>query len=225
MTFRSLICVLIYLAAPSAMAGAAEVCGQPIFEGSADYATALVKAPGKTRFSDDAGKPASAYLLPGDEVVVMDSVGPKSCVAYESTKLEMTTGWIPTASLGPMAKPVVRPAGWRGTFIADSFGTQIRLKPLANGHISADGEAYWAMSAQAAENGALHDGSMSGEGALKDGALHIDSSSDGAPCRVDIRRLGRTYLVAKDNIVEQDGGPACGGANVTFTGLYVLKAK
>lgn len=222
---RRLIPALIALAAPSAMAAAAEVCGEPEFGGSAGYATAVVKASGKTRFSDDSGEATSAYLLRGDEVVVMDSAGTKSCVAYKSVKFDLTTGWIPSASLGPAARPVTRPAGWRGTFIADSLGTQISLKPLANGRISADGEAYWAMSAQAAETGGLHEGSMTGEGTLQNGALDIDSSSDGAPCKVGMRRLGRSYLIAEDNIVEQGGGPACGGANVTFTGLYVLKSK
>ncbi|MFT3986657.1 hypothetical protein [Aestuariivirga sp.] len=209
----------------AATSGHAAECGEPDFGDSGSYVTAIIKAVGKTKFTDDAGKAMSAYLLRGDEVVVMSHDGSKSCVAYENRKFDVTTGWISSASLGAAMSAVSAPKGWQGAFTADNYGTQIRLKPLKNGQVSADGEAYWANSPEAAQNGGLHDGAMSGEGIVKDGALHINSSSDGAPCKVDMRRLGRTYLIAEDNIVEQDGGPACGGANVSFTGLYVLGTK
>jgi len=221
---KLLLAAAAFLVVPVLPALAAE-CGEPDFGESGSYSAAAIKAAGKTRFSDDAGKAMSAYLLKGDEVIVMSQDGQKSCVAYENAGFDVTTGWIVSTALGQAAPVVSVGKSWRGAFTADSYGTQIRLKPLKNGRVSAEGEAYWANSQEAAETGGLDDGAMSGEGSVKDGVLHIDSSSDGAPCKVDMRRLGRTYLIAEDNIIEQAGGPACGGANVSFTGLYVLGSK
>ena len=96
------------------------------------------------------------------------------------------------------------------------------------GKVKASGDAYWAMSAESAKNGALHDGSFEDVGEVKDGAAHIGSPQDGMDCSVDVRLLSSHYLIAGNQGVgmgDDDKASGCWGANVTFEGLYVRVKK
>jgi hypothetical protein len=73
-------------------------------------------------------------------------------------------------------------------------------------------------------SGAVNTGEISGGGEPRDGALAIGYANGSAPpppggpdCAARLRLLGR-YLVVEDN-------GACGGMNVSFSGIYVRNSQ
>lgn len=204
----------------------AEDCQTANFADSQAYQTAMAKK--KIYFQDDKGAQTASYILKGDEVVVVSQQAGKACVEFSTPKAE-TSGWVALNDLGPLRKPPSTVADWKGTFQRDEFGSSIELTPQKDGKVKASGDAYWAMSAESAKNGALHDGSMEDAGEVKDGAAHIGSpAKDGTDCSVDLRLLSSHYLVAGNQGVGFGGdakASGCWGANVTFEGLYVRVKK
>jgi hypothetical protein len=203
----------------------ADECQNVNFGESQTYQTAL--ATKKANFADDKGAATKSYVLKGDEVVVISEIAGKACVEFATPKAE-TWGWVSVSDLGPLRKPPSNVSDWKGKFQRDEMGSEIELTPKKNGMVEASGDAYWAMSAELAKTGALHDGSFGDVGEVKDGAAHIGSPQDGMDCSVDVRLLSSRYLIAGNQGVgmgDDDKASGCWGANVTFEGLYVRVKK
>ncbi len=195
-------------------------CENYSFKESASYSAARVaKSAGKARFSGEDGTLGKAYLLPGDEVVMLSTAGKLACVVYVNRKYEETFGWLRQSDLLPVRQPAV----WKGTFVRDELGSTAVLKPLKGGLVDATVEAYWAMSLETAQTGGINEGGIGSEQKPKDGVIHIPPApEDNNNCEADLRLIGTRYLLVEDNRDELNGEIlTCAGHNVTFTGLYV----
>jgi hypothetical protein len=180
---------------------------------------------------DDAACPAGsaacrekAYLIPGNLTLVGKGFlgktdGAYTCVSYESAnakKVSWTNGWLPAASLTPVA-PVAAPAraDWIGNWVHAS-GT-ITITGGAGGALTIHGEAFYA-AAQDVHTGVIDATAKPAQSLLEfadDGSVPWDQALAGATCLV---RMQRIYAL----LVVEDNG-ACGGADVTFTGFYRRK--
>lgn len=199
---------------------AAVDCESYSFSESASYSAARVaKSAGKARFRAGDGTPEKAYLLPGDEVVVLSSSGDMACVVYVNRKYEETFGWLRRSDLVLLKQPTA----WKGTFVRDELGSTATLKPLKDGRVDVTVEAYWAMSLETARTGGINEGGIGGEEKPKDGVVHIPPApEDNNNCEADMRLIGTRYLLVEDNRDRLgDDVLTCAGHNVTFTGLYV----
>jgi hypothetical protein len=181
--------------------------------------------------TDDAACPAAsdacqekAYLIPGNLTLVGKGFlgktdGAYTCVSYESAnakKVSWTNGWLPAASLTPVA-PVASPAraDWIGNWVHAS-GT-ITITGGTNGALTIHGEAFYA-AAQNVHTGVIDATAKPAQSLLEfadDGSMPWDKALAGATCLVRMQRID-ALLVVEDN-------GACGGADVTFTGFYRRK--
>ena len=121
-----------------------------------------------------------------------------------------TNGWLPAARVPPAASAPNWIGRWRRNTSAE-----IDITPKSGGKAEVSGSATWGSGA------ATHDGGIS---ALIDTAPETQAfalDADGQilfekagtyDCAVRLKQLG-PYLFARDN-------QSCGGANVSFTGLY-----
>jgi hypothetical protein len=161
----------------------------------------------------------NAYLVTGDLVLSGKTRGDFTCISYQSPtakKQDWTTGWLPSSALAPVA-PMAAPKmkDWIGRW--DHPGGGIEIKPGGTGgKLQIEGE----MTVPTARD--FHNGVIRAEvtpekdtiALLNDGTLPFETKSDDA-CRVRMQRIG-AWLMVEDN-----GG--CGGAGVSFTGLYHRK--
>lgn len=166
-------------------------------------------------YGDDEGCPAptakcrqKAYVVADDALIVSRSFGDFTCAWYQPARGHETVGWIASnqLTLGETdANPP--PARWLGewSFYADTL-TVGRGRGAA---LSVSGEAFW----HGADPSNIHTGEVNGESAPSGNTLKIEDD----PCKLTLRLVGE-YLVAADN-------GECGGANVTFTGVYRRKKK
>jgi hypothetical protein len=181
--------------------------------------------------TDDAACPAGsaacrekAYLVPGNLTLVGKGFlgktdGVYTCVSYESAnakKVSWTNGWLPAASLTPVA-PAAAPAraDWIGNWVHAS-GT-LAITGGAGGALAVHGEAFYA-AAQDVHTGVIDATATPAQSLLEfadDGSAPWDKALAAATCLVRMQRVG-ALLVVEDN-----GG--CGGAMVTFTGFYRRK--
>jgi hypothetical protein len=169
-----------------------------------------------------------AYLVPGDLVLTGKINGGFTCVAFQPLRDKAqiwTKGWIVSTSLAPVAPSAAeQPADWIGTW--RHTGGEITIKPAKNGNKNANKNKN-GMLAIAGEHtypaaGSVHTGEFSADAKPAGGVLAFvdggdkpfDEAGEGE-CQVRMQRLG-TLLVVEDN-------GACGGAMVTFTGLYQRK--
>ncbi len=177
--------------------------------------------------SDNANCPANnaactqtAYLVPGNLVLVGKTDGAFTCVAYQSItnpKPNWHNGWLPSASITPVL-PDSAPfsADWIGSWIHG--GGNIMIKPSKNGAVSVSGEAFYD-AAQNVHTGVIEAKAKPAYNLLQfadDGTSPFNKSSDDQGlCLVRMQRV-ENLLVVEDN-------NACGGAMVTFTGIYWKK--
>ena len=186
----------------------------------------FVKSPYDDEFKAD-GCPAAtevcrkkSYLVTGDLVLVGRTRGHFTCVSYQTSEMHRkpiwTTGWLPSAALTPVA-PMAAPrlSDWLGTW--DQPHATIEIKPGGlGGRLRIEGIAVYP-TARDFHNGAINAQVMPGGDSiafLEDGWLPFETKCDSG-CRVRMHRVG-PRLVVEDN-------GECGGAGVTFTGLYHRK--
>ncbi|HLZ02764.1 MAG TPA: hypothetical protein VKR55_11510 [Bradyrhizobium sp.] len=161
----------------------------------------------------------TSYLVTGNLVLVGKARGAFTCVSYQSPdarKQIWTTSWLPSAALTPVA-PMAAPTffDWVGTWRQPGGTIEIR-RGGAGGRLKIEGEMV-VPGAQDVHNGVIEAEVMPGKDAiafLDDGSLPFETESDGG-CRVRMQRIG-PWLLVEDN-------DNCGGAGVTFTGLYHRK--
>jgi len=159
-----------------------------------------------------------SYLVTGDLVLVGRTLGDFTCVTYQSPQAKKqiwTTGWLPSTALSPV-KPMPSPktTDWTGTW--DHPGGSIEITRGARGKLKIEGE----MVVPGAQD--THTGEIEAQASPKDdtlafaddGTVPFEKPDEGG-CRVRMQRIG-PLLMVEDN-------SGCGGAGVTFTGLYRRK--
>lgn len=155
-----------------------------------------------------------SYLVTGDIVLTGKTRNAFTCVVYQSLRAKKqvwTRGWLQSTALEPV-KPMPAPntSDWLGTW--SHPGGDIVIKKLAGGKLSVEGEMV-VPTAQDAHTGEIAAKVTPG----KDTIAFVDDGStpfeqEGGGCRVRMQRVG-PWLMVEDN-------EGCGGATVTFTGLY-----
>ncbi|HYH84841.1 MAG TPA: hypothetical protein VEX60_05115 [Pyrinomonadaceae bacterium] len=165
---------------------------------------------------EDCPKPGAkcrqkAYVVPGDALIVSRTFGDFVCAWYQPSKGSETVGWIAASQLSVTEADKNPPlASWLGAWEFYSNALNIRRGAKA-GLLRVEGEAFW--HGVNPEN--IHTGAVDGEGLPAAGVLTLAPDDD--ICKITLRLIGE-YLVADDN-------GDCGGANVTFDGVYRRKKK
>ncbi len=164
-----------------------------------------------------------AYLVPGDEVVVIGTKGDFICAYYVSQQGRIRNDWLPRSAISIVQDlPSIDTKDWVGRWQSGSEQSVVIEQLDKAGVLSIKGDASWGASdPERVKRGAVHVGSLEGEmkpegatlsfGMGENGTLPYDQA-DEVDCRVQMQRLG-PYLLVKDNRM-------CGGMNVSFTGVY-----
>ena len=157
-----------------------------------------------------------SYLVTGDLVLAGRTQGDFTCVSYHAaagTKPAWTTGWLPRTALSPvapMASP--QPADWLGTWSQPEGSIAITDDGIGGRlHIVGDMAVATLRNVRTGAFDAQVKPGADSIAFLEDGWLPFETNCDSG-CRVRMRRIGPFLLV-------QDNGN-CGGAGVSFTGLY-----
>jgi len=154
----------------------------------------------------DACRKAS-YLVTDDIVLVGRTLRDFTCVVYQSPaakKQVWTQGWVPSSALVPVAPtPSPKTSDWIGTWSQPGGSIEITQ---GRRMLRAEGSMIVPTARDA------HTGAFEADVAPAKGMITLTDSDD---CRVRMQRIG-PWLLVEDN----DG---CGGAGVTFTGLYRRK--
>jgi len=164
-------------------------------------------------YGEDEGCPApnvkcrqKAYVVAGDEVVVSRTFGDFVCAWYQPARGYETTGWVRADQLNVTeANSNPPPARWVGEWELHENSLSIR-RDSKTGKLVVEGSAVWH---GLGDN--VHVGEVNARAAPAGNALALDDDI----CRITLRLVG-DYLVADDN-------GECGGANVTFDGVYRRK--
>lgn len=158
------------------------------------------------------------YLISGDLVLTGKTRGAFTCVAYQSLpskRQTWTSGWIPSAALVPVAPmPAPKEMDWLGTW--EHPGGEIEITRGTGGKLHVAGEMV-VPTHSSAHTGDIEADVIPGKETIAfvdDGSTPFEKADEGG-CRVRMQRIG-AWLMVEDN----DG---CGGAAVTFTGLYHRK--
>lgn len=183
---------------------------------TAGFSLAKVAVPRLYLLNDDDGCPAKgeaacrqrAYVVKDDTVVLAQRQDGYVCAFYPN-KVGGSAGWVAQASVQPLpsaARPT--PQAWNGRW--HDGDNQLQLTANGDGSVTVNGDAYWPSANPDPEQvpGGPHTGFVTARG-YPDGN-RVEVSED--QCKVRLQLLGDLLVVA-DN---QD----CGGANVTFNGIY-----
>lgn len=166
----------------------------------------------------------AAYLVAGNQVLVNGTSGDFACATYRGAKGATRSGWIANASL--KAEPVVTPAlsDWVGTWTSGPEQT-IDIATKGEALVLKGDATYGAQDPERVRRGGVHIGQFAatakpagatlGFSEGEDGQTRPYGSPDDTVCQVRLR-LVPPFLQAESN-------QACGGMNVTFTGLYGRK--
>jgi hypothetical protein len=168
--------------------------------------------------SDERGCKLKAFLVPGDVALIIVEDGPYVCATYKSPRGVETSGWLPHAALSLTPPEPVQDKAWEGKWRRDGEA-EIALKAHGN-DMEAAGQATWGgTDPENVRQSAVQTGEISGAGKPRDGILTVGYGDRfrpppyGPDCAARLRLFGR-YLVVEDN-------GACGGMNVSFSGIYV----
>ena len=193
-------------------------------EAAHDWHLARVSAPGRSYFykgPEVDGCPAltascrrGAYLVRGNQLLIGEVRGALVYAAYTDGGGTATIGWLPKASVARIAVPKQTIAAWIGSWNYDYTTIDI-TRGLGPGRLKAIGMAVWGMhDPERVRRGGINTGDFEGEATLTGDRIRFGptSGSEDSDCRVSLRLIG-PYLAAADN-------GNCGGANVSFTGVY-----
>jgi len=169
--------------------------------------------------ADTAACRKKSYLVTGDLVLTGSTRGAFTCVSYQSPlarKQIWTTSWVPGSLLTPVAPmPSPKVQDWTGTW--SHPGGDITISPGGDGgKLSIEGEMV-VPTAQDFHNGQLQAKASPEKDTIAfndDGSIPFENT-EGVGCRVRMQRIEQ-WLMVEDN-------EGCGGAAVTFTGLYRRK--
>lgn len=163
-----------------------------------------------------------SHLITGDLVLTGDTRGEFTCISYHSplsAKRIWVHAWLPSAALTPVA-PMRAPKtkDWVGTWRQGKHyvgGGHVEIKPEAKGKLHIDAGILMP-AGRDFRNGAFqaHVKPRGDTMAFEDDGGGSDYATG---CKVRMQRIGPWLLI------EDDG--SCGGAAVTFTGLYRRESK
>ncbi|APO95938.1 hypothetical protein [Xanthomonas vesicatoria] len=152
-----------------------------------------------------------SYMVKGDVVVLAQRRNDYACAFYPN-KVGGSAGWVAERSLQPVVSPAIPPTrAWDGNW-HDGDNT-LQLTANGDGSITVNGDAYWPSANPSPEQvpGGPHIGAVTAR-SMPDGN-RLDINED--DCTVRLQVLGDLLIVA-DNL-------QCGGANVSFGGVYRRK--
>jgi len=153
-----------------------------------------------------------AYLVSDDLVLDGKTQGDFSCVDYQSPRAKKQIwirGWLPSAALTPYAPtPSPKTSDWVGSWRHP--GGFVEIKNGDDGKLGVAGSMTLPTP-----SGDYQNGDFQAQVAPQTTIAFTDEGIYGDGCHVRMQRIGPRLLV------EDNGG--CGGAGVTFTGLYRRK--
>lgn len=185
---------------------------------SKEYSIGNIKAKKGERvyfYDDDKNCPndkkcqRKSYLVKGNEVLTSRTYGKYMCVWYQSKKGSEIVGWLPKDKLEftPMVYGIESYIGkWK------FYDNDIEIQKTSDSKIfDVKGNAFWK---GVGDN--IHIGELDGKAEWNgDVLLYGKDDKDEYDCKVKLDLVWK-YLVVSDNM-------NCGGANVTFSGVYVKK--
>lgn len=216
-----LLALLALLAFPAAVYAAPDedtaMCRNGGFPMStAGFSLAKVAVPRLFFLNDDDGCPAKGeaacrqrgYVLKDDVVLLAQRQGAYVCAFYPN-KVGGSAGWVAASSvqsLPTVADP--KPRAWNGTW--HDGDNQLQLLANGDGSVTVNGNAYWPSADPDPQQspGGPHLGAVTARGYPEGQKMQVKEDT----CQVSLHLLGE-LLVVSDN-------QECGGANVTFNGVY-----
>ena len=154
-----------------------------------------------------------AYVVTGNTLITGRSQGDYVC-AFFPNRVGGSAGWVPGARLAATPVPAAGLPAWVGMWKNGDNSIRLRAKGAA---LEASGEAFWpsANPPLADRPGGPNLGDMSGVARPKGNQVVFADASDPSACSVSLTLLGDVLLASDNN--------ACGGMNVSFTGVYRRK--
>ncbi len=150
-----------------------------------------------------------SYVVPDDEVIVSREFGDFACVWFQPKKDFETVGWLRSEKLSYLPKVSnLKLNDWIGhwQFYDNTIEIVISKK---RGLLGIWGNAIWKGLGDNVHIGEIDEDEIVPKGnVLKIG----EKESDEYACKVSMQLVGK-YLIVSDNL-------NCGGANVTFSGVY-----
>jgi hypothetical protein len=178
---------------------------------SKNYNIGTIKAKKRERvyFYDDSRKCPKdkkcrlrTYLVKGDEVLTSRTYGNFVCTWYESEKGWKFVGWLPAKKVEYIPIVYSKYQSWVGDWKFYDNGLLIeRVGETEDFQVR--GVAFWK---GLGDN--IHYGEIQAKGTLNDSVIILKQDD----CEVKLNLIFN-YLVVSDNL-------KCGGANVTFSGVY-----
>ena len=191
------------------------MCRNGLFASEAPFQLATVSGSGRSHFvkdmddcpSDAASCRESAYVVPGDTLIVSKLRGAFACVFYVPSQ---TAGWMRADRLEVMpVQPPPAASAWIG-HCEGEFGAQsLTIAPDAGGALRITGSAFWPARPEDTDYGSVNIGQLDGSMVLLGNRARYDDENE---CAANFTLLG-DYLVVGDN-------RQCGGMNVSFTTVY-----
>ena len=217
MKLRDLIALpLLAATATAALAQEDTSCRNGLFPTQPPFALAQVRGEERAYFHGDMnGCPwargacsSPSYVVPGDTVIISKIRKGYACAYYPSAG-GGTAGWVATRRLELKFienRPQV--TAWVGKWTSEGNPELVITRKLGGLHVS--GEAFWPGRPGTHDWPSVHVGEISGPVSISG---HIGKyGADENLCKVRFTLLG-AYLIA-------GGNNRCGGANVSFSGVY-----
>lgn len=187
---------------------------------SQDYSIATVKGKKRERiyfYGDEREDCPQAkncrlksYIIPNDEVIVSRKFGNFACAWFQPQRGSETVGWLPLDKLEfqNLLQSFDEILGNWGFYDND-----IKIVKTTKSEVyKITGNAFWK---GLGDN--IHIGELDGEAEIVGNDLKYGEKDQSEyACKVTFRLISR-YLIVSDNL-------NCGGANVTFSGVYRLKS-
>lgn len=207
---------LLVFGATAALAQDDAMCRSGLFPDESQFALARVGGRDRAYFnSDEDGCPLAntadcrtdTYLVPGDTIVISRNRGRFAC-AFFPDDAGGTAGWIETKRVLLQPLKTQQPLeAWLGKWTSSGNPTVRFRKDL--GALRVEGEAFWPGPPGSHDWPSTHEGAIAGRVELTGYRV---SYRDENLCEVRFTLLG-DFLIASDN-------RRCGGANVSFSGVY-----
>ncbi|HQZ96641.1 MAG TPA: hypothetical protein PLP21_10000 [Pyrinomonadaceae bacterium] len=224
MIFRACFCLtligLFAIAAFSQLAGNPENwCREGFFtQETKTFGVGFVKPKAGNRtyfYNDDPSKcPAASscrsksYLVKQDRVITSKTFGDHVCGWFTGSKGAVKVGWLKKADLEfPELLMDASEKIWTGEWQYASNTISFSPNKL-NGYLNVQGNAFWKGMG---DN--IHIGELDGRFEPKDGVLEYSDGTGQYDCRARMQLTMQMFLIVADN-------GYCGGANVSFSGIY-----
>jgi hypothetical protein len=153
------------------------------------------------------------YVVPGNEIIVSRALGSYACAWFQPKKGTETVGWIRIDDLAWIeTNENPETADWVGKWRFYDDTIVIAKSPAAD-LFAIKGSAVWK---GLGDN--IHIGELDHQAKPKRNKLTLGEADPAEyPCKAWMQLVGK-YLIVSDNL-------NCGGANVTFSGVYQKKLK